>query len=101
MEVMGKKNDKFELPVCNTFRPQIVGDQLCYQVNINEFADKLDMKEASEDGLIILLDYNEELNPKIQEENVKLNILKNLKSIQNLDRDSTEATVHIKTLGNT
>ena len=101
MEVMGKKNDKFELPVCNTFRPQIVGDQLCYQVNINEFADKLDMKEASEDGLIILLDYNEELNPKIQEENVKLNILKNLKSIQNLDRDTTGATVHIKTLGNT
>ena len=32
MSVMGVKIDDFKFPVCNSFRPKIIRDQLCYQV---------------------------------------------------------------------
>ena len=36
MSVMGVKIDQFDVPVCNSFRPKIVQDQLCYTVDPNE-----------------------------------------------------------------
>ena len=33
MSVMGVKIDLFDVPVCNSFRPKIVQDQLCYTVD--------------------------------------------------------------------
>ena len=36
MSVMGVKIDQFDVPVCNSFRPKIVQDQLCYTVDPNK-----------------------------------------------------------------
>ena len=37
---MGKKIDKFSLPVCNSFKAKILNDQLCYELDVNEVIDK-------------------------------------------------------------
>ena len=37
---MGKKIDKFSLPVCNSFKAKILNDQLCYELDVNEVIDR-------------------------------------------------------------
>ena len=97
---MGEKIEQFELPVCTIFRPNVIEGQLCYQVDIDKVTDQVDVDKISEYGLILLLDYNDELNPKIQEDTSKLDVLSNLHGMQNLNGDSSGATIHIETLGN-
>jgi hypothetical protein len=99
MEVMGEKIDKFELPVCNKFRPIMIEDQLCYQIDINELKGRVDIKKAAEYGFILLLDYNDERNPKIQRFNSKLDVLNDLIGLQKTNDESPVATVYINTLG--
>ena len=36
MSVMGVKSDQFDHPVCNSFRPKVIRDQLCYTVDPNK-----------------------------------------------------------------
>ena len=36
MSVMGVKIDQIDVPVCNSFRPKIKGNQLCYTVDPNK-----------------------------------------------------------------
>ena len=43
MSVMGVKIDQFDVPVCNSFRPKILRDQLCYTVDPNEYKHKIDL----------------------------------------------------------
>ena len=40
MSVMGVKIDQFDVPVCNSFRPKILKDQLCYSVDPNIYKDE-------------------------------------------------------------
>ena len=58
MSVMGVKIDQFDVPVCNSFRPKIVKDQLCYTVDPNEYKHKIDLK--SELSLALFIHYNED-----------------------------------------
>ena len=36
MSIMGVKMEEVDVPVCNSFRPKIVLDQLCYTVDPNK-----------------------------------------------------------------
>ena len=58
MSVMGVKIEQFNFPVCNSFRPRIIKDQLCYTVDPNEFKDKIDLK--GELSLLLFIHYNED-----------------------------------------
>ena len=58
MSVMGVKIDQFDVPVCNSFWPKIVSDQLCYTVDPNEYKDKIDLK--GELSLSLFIHYNED-----------------------------------------
>ena len=55
---MGVKIDKIDDPVCNSFRPKIIGDQLCYQVDPNRYKHRIDLK--GELSLSLFIDYNED-----------------------------------------
>ena len=55
---MGVKIDQFEDPVCNSFRPRIKQDQLCYQVDPNNYKDKIDLTGHLSFSLFI--NYNED-----------------------------------------
>ena len=60
MKAMGKEIDGFDDPVCNSFKAKIRNDQLCYEVDLEEFKDKDNIKEQIKSGLVLILDYNEE-----------------------------------------
>ena len=58
MPVMGEENDQFDVPVCNSFRPKIIGDQLCYTVDPNEYKDKVNLE--GDISLTLFIHYNED-----------------------------------------
>ena len=58
MSVMGVKIDPFEVPFCNSFRPKIVLDQLCYTVDLNEYKHKIDLK--GDTSFSLFLHYNKD-----------------------------------------
>ena len=58
MSVMGVKSDQFDVPVCNSFRPKVIRDQLCYTVDPNEYKYKIDLK--GELSLALFIHYNED-----------------------------------------
>ena len=55
---MGDKIDQFDVPVCNSFRPKIIRDQLCYTVDPNKYKDKTDIKGKL--SLSLYIHFNEE-----------------------------------------
>ena len=46
MSVMGVKIDEFDVPVCNSFRPKVLMDQLCYEVDPNEYRNSIIDKQC-------------------------------------------------------
>ena len=58
MSVMGVKIDQFDIPVCNSFRPKTIKDQLCYTVDPNEYKDRIDLK--GDLSLSLFINYNED-----------------------------------------
>ena len=59
MSIMGQKINQFELPVCKSFKPKILNDQVCYEVDINRFKNNVSVEEFKK-GLTFLVDTNEE-----------------------------------------
>ena len=66
MSAMGMKNNQFELPVCNSFKPKILNEQLCYETSI-ERLNKYDVRENLKEGLVFFLDYNEDRQIKLDD----------------------------------
>ena len=97
MSVMGVKIDQFDVPVCNSFRPKIYKDQLCYTVDPNEYKDKIDLEGQL--SLTLAIDYNEERISDFSIENqIKTNeIQKN--NFDKIDQDFSH-TIIIETSGN-
>ena len=58
MSIMGIKINQFSVPVCNSFRPKIMRDQLCYTVDPNEYRKYLNAKD--ELSLSLYVNYNED-----------------------------------------
>ena len=56
---MGVKQDQFDFPVCNSFRPTVLGSQLCYVVDVKAYYKEPSHLELKT-GLILVLDYNED-----------------------------------------
>ena len=58
--ITGNYNDKLNVTVCNIFKETMVDGQLCYQADVDRFRDKVkDKRKAVTEGLVFLLDYNE------------------------------------------
>ena len=55
---IGVKIDQMDVPVCNSFRPKIVRDQLCYSVDLNQIKHKISFKKMTDFSFFI--DYNKE-----------------------------------------
>ena len=58
MSAMGVKIWYFSFPVCNSFKAKLVKDQLCYEVDPNDYIHN--RKDASQFDLTLLIDYNED-----------------------------------------
>ena len=57
---MAKKIDHFEVPVCNSFKATVLNDQLCYEVDLNEFSNKSNLQRELKSGFNFIMDYNED-----------------------------------------
>ena len=60
MSAIGIKIDQFEWPVCNSFEAKILNDQLCYEIDLNRFADKDNIQRQLKLGFNFIMDYNED-----------------------------------------
>ena len=58
-KVLGIKIPQFPVPVCNIFRPKILNDQLCYEVDLNQFKESLSASNLKK-GIIFFIDNNED-----------------------------------------
>ena len=60
MSAMGAKIPQFEVPVCNSFEPKILNDQLCYEVDLKKFSDRNNKIRYLESGFAFIMDFNED-----------------------------------------
>ena len=62
MSMIGDKIDQFSVPVCNIFRPKILNDQLCYEVDPNVHMNNAEDRGNIKSGLhlSLFIHYNEE-----------------------------------------
>ena len=73
-------------------------DQLCHQVDVNQFKDEVDVNKAAEYGLIFLVDYNEKKNPIGKYDDFRFGVSDSSYSLQNGHAKSLEATIHLETI---
>ena len=56
-------------PVCNSFKPVMHYDQICYELDLNsKFQKDKDLLRYLRNGIVISLDYNEDRQIEMQEE---------------------------------
>ena len=60
MKALGVKLPRFDKPVCNSFEAVVRDDQLCYEVDLEKYKDKSNIKNQLEKGLVFVMDYNED-----------------------------------------
>ena len=88
MSILGEKIENFSRPVCTAFKPKMLEGQMCYQLDLTDFKNKIFFAKGEENGLTFLMDYNEDkaINEQSKEE-----------YDGTLPRD--EATIYVDTLG--
>ena len=59
MSVMGMNIEQMDVPVCNSFQPKIIRDQLCYTVDPNKYKNDIKIERDKLD-LTLFLNYNED-----------------------------------------
>ena len=62
------KITKFDVPVCSSFQAKILKDQLCYEVDLNNFSDRSNIKQELKIGFIFIMDYNEDKQVTYEED---------------------------------
>ena len=66
MSFMGVNMDHFDVPVCNSFRATILNDQLCYEVDPNEFTDDV-LDKSSIKSIHFYVDTNDDRQTKAKD----------------------------------
>ena len=57
---LGQMIHNFNIPVCNSFKPRLLNDHLCYEVDLNNIRNKETVKEDIKSGFVFVMDYNED-----------------------------------------
>ena len=60
MSSMGLMKETFSTPVCNSFKSEVLNDQICYTVDLNRFSSGEKTQGILESGLAFIMDYNED-----------------------------------------
>lgn len=92
MQLMGTMNAGFDIPICNSFHPRIHLDQLCYEVDLEEFKNVTTIQEQLEFGLVLVIDYNEE-SQMIQDF-----VTENIEKTYFTSRLGNSFTIHLNTI---
>ena len=68
MSSVGVKMYKFSVPVCNSFKPTVLNDRLCYRINPNDFKSSSFSDIDLKNGLIFFIDHNEDRQKETEED---------------------------------
>ena len=100
MSAMGLKIAQFDVPVCNSFQAKILNDQLCYEVDLNTFSNKSNIKNELDLGFSIIMDYNEDRQVRIEDVHTKRKEAKT-SFVRRIDEsDSADgAYIYLNTIG--
>ena len=98
MSSMGIKINQFDVPVCNSFQAKILNDQLCYEVDLNEFTSKDNIDHDLKLGLYLILDYNEDRQITFGKNVSEKRDVGLANSITELD-DNKNALIYLNTIG--
>ena len=98
MSSMGVKIENFSVPVCNSFQPKILNDQICYEVDLNRYANKDNIDKNLKLGLSFMMDYNEDRQVTFQENLDNEKDFSMTSSIVELDQ-SQQAFIYLNTVG--
>ena len=60
MSVLGRDIQGFSQPVCTAFKRIVFNDQLCYQVNVTQYQDRVERSQVYEKGLSFVIDTNQD-----------------------------------------
>ncbi len=60
MQILGIESEKFNVPICNSFKTKVRNDQLCYQIDLEAFKDMTNIEKQLKEGLVLIVDNNVE-----------------------------------------
>ena len=92
---MSHKTELLQLPVCNSFQAIILNDQLCYEVDLNDFSENKEHELQS--GFVFIMDYNEDkqvLNDKDDNQNERSGLVRRIVN----SNYKQKATIHLNTI---
>ena len=98
MSAMGAKIPQFEVPVCNSFEPKILNDQLCYEVDLKKFSDRNNKIRYLESGFAFIMDFNEDRQSRFVNEFKRKTEIGLVNWISESNHEQS-AFIHMNTLG--
>ena len=97
MSAMGIKIEQFDITVCNSFKAKILNNQLCYEVDLNEFSDHKNIEKELKIGFNFLMDYNED-RQVLYHKNAEKGTLGLAGSVVASDQEQ-QASIQLNTIG--
>ena len=94
---MGQMVEQFELPVCNKFIFKILQGKPCFELNVNDYKDQIDFETGMKDGLVFVMDYNEDKTTLENIDHVESGLTNNFLDVQPVKKQ--DALIYIETLG--
>ena len=100
MSSMGVMIDNFPVPVCNSFVPKVLHDEICFEVDLNRFRDNDNIGNELRLGFNFYLDYNEDRQVTLDKTFSKSKEFHfhSIKDVIDLDR-SGHAFIYLDTIG--
>ena len=96
MFIVGQQIDGFGQPMCNSFQGKILNDQLCYEVDLNRFSNKHNIRNELKLGFVFFMDFNEDRQVTFDRSDEKVTIIAS--QFVNTTT-STEAHIYLNTIG--
>ena len=95
---VGAKIEEFDVPICNSFQSIVLNDQLCYEVDLNKFSNKDNIKQELTNGFVFTMDYNEDrqitFDQKMQNEE-EISLLRKV----TYSEANQHASIYLNTIG--
>ena len=95
------KNEKFNVPVCNSFKPKLRNDQVCYELDPNELLE--DGQSANNIALYLMIDENKDrqiLDSIEVSQNQSIGIEKEKENFMVDFGNEKETFIYLDTIGN-
>ena len=99
MTSIGFRKKGFDLPICTGFQSVILNDQLCYEVDLEKYKNRNNLKDDLETGLAFFMDYNEDRQVKLGYKGSGHVMHEDLVGKVDAHKDDKNAIIYLNTIG--